>query len=293
MLRVFASDVGIEIAKNAAMRVPPLRARRLRAPRTSDQARDPQAWLERYAFQALWTLEQAGIDVRGRRVVEIGPGDYLTSGLALLAGGAGSYTAIDRFTGTYSSPTARASYRATRDAWPQAFPDRPWPAALDPDRFPDGAGDLVRTISAPIETAATGERFDVVCSFQVGEHVSDLAAFARKTRELLAPGGAAVHRVDFGPHGPWRKYDDPLTFLRPPDWLWRLMGSERGIPNRHRAHEVSAALTAAGLDVAEVAREHFAELPGARGRRRLARRFRGMPPESLNVRAVTYLCRPS
>jgi SAM-dependent methyltransferase len=293
VLPVLAGDIGIEIAKNAAMRVPAIRERRLRAPRTSDQAGRGDAWLERYAFQALRTLEAAGVEVRGRSVVEIGPGDFLTSGLALLAGGARSYTAIDRFTGTYSSQDAKAAYRAVRDAWPRAFPGRAWPERLDPDGFPEDVPGLVRTIAAPIESAAAGDRFDVVCSFQVGEHVSDLAAFAARTRELLAPGGAAVHRVDFGPHGPWRKYEDPLTFLRPPDWLWRLMGSARGIPNRHRAHEFAAALAAAGLDVTEIARERFDELPGPGERRRLARRFRDMPTESLGVRAVTYLCTAS
>jgi hypothetical protein len=278
-------DVCVEVAKNAAMKVPALRERRLRRPRTSEFA--GHGSLERYAFYPLRALSAASVPVAGRRVAEIGPGDHLASGLVLLAAGAASYTAIDRFPGDYSGRNAKRWYRAVRQAWPERWPNRAWPAEIEVERFPDGFPN-VRTIAAPIEQADPGERFDIVCSFQVGEHVSDIRAFAAKTRELIASGGVAVHRVDFGPHGPWRKYTDPLTFLRPPDWLWQLMGSERGIPNRHRAHEFTEAFVAAGLEVRELEREPFDVVI----RRNVARRFKDMPVDSLQVRAVTYLCWP-
>ena len=68
----------------------------------------------------------------------------------------------------------------------------------------------------------------MICSFQVGEHITDIDAFARTNMELLEkPGGVALHRVDFGPHDCWYSYDDPMTFLRFSDGAWRLTGSNR------------------------------------------------------------------
>ena len=45
-------DVTVELAKNGAMGLPVVRARRLRRARTSDMATGRDAWLERYALMA-------------------------------------------------------------------------------------------------------------------------------------------------------------------------------------------------------------------------------------------------
>ncbi len=290
-VRSMLVDVGAEVGKNAAMKVPALRERRLRRPRTSDRVATQGEKLERYAFQSLRTLTRVAGGVTDRRIAEIGPGDYLTSGLALLAAGARSYTAIDRFPGDYAGSDAKDWYRSIRSAWSDHMPQRVWPEDLDVERFPEGYPGRVTTVAASIEAAALDQQFDIVCSFQVGEHVSDLRSFAVKSQQLLRPEGVAVHRVDFGPHGPWRRYADPLTFLRPPDRLWGWMGSNRGTPNRHRAHEFEAAFEAAGLDVESIEVELFAGGRVDAVRHRLAKRFRDMPTGSLATRAVTYVCR--
>jgi len=106
---------------------------------------------------------------------------------------------------------------------------------------------------------------------------------------LLKPGGTAVHRVDFSPHGCWSAYPDPLTFLRFPDWLWNLMGAHRGIPNRHRHDEFCAAFEAAGLKVDATNLERYE--PEQVDRARLVKRFQHAPQESLLVSAATYVCR--
>ena len=91
----------------------------------------------------------------------------------------------------------------------------------------------------------------------MGEHVSDVEQFARLTADLLAPGGMAIHRVDFGPHDCWPDYPDPLTFLRFPPQVWAAMGSNRGTPNRLRHHEFLRAFAVAGLDAEPVDRSVF------------------------------------
>lgn len=282
-------DVISEAVKNIGLSFPIIRAWRLKRPRAGAVFGHRDEDLERYAFFGTRTLIDLLGSVKGLHIVEIGPGDYLTSGLSFLAAGAASYTAVDRFPGDHRGATAKEWYRGIQSAWPRIFPSLPWPDYLKAADFPEGYPDRVEVVSRPVEEIQQKRLYDVVCSFQVGEHVSDIHAFARMNALLLKPGGTAVHRVDFGPHGCWSEYSDPLTFLRFPDWLWKLMGSQRGTPNRHRHYEFRSAFEAAGLKVETINVELYP--PESVDRTKLLDRFQNLPLESLLASAATYVCR--
>ena len=282
-------DACFEIAKNAVMAFPPTRAWRLKRPRAGALFSGTDEDLERYAFQATRSLLGLLKSVRGLRIVEIGPGDFLTSGLSLLAAGAASYTAIDRFPGNHQGAAAKAWYRGIEDAWPRVFPELPWPDDLKAEDFPENYPGRVEVISKPVEEVELKRHYDVVCSYQVGEHVSDIDSFARLNARLLARGGVAVHRVDLGPHGCWSNYVDPLIFLRFSEGLWWLMGSQRGTPNRFRHHEFCAAFERADLEVDSTGLEFFDEAKIDWSR--LPDRFQKMPKDSLRVGTAIYTCR--
>jgi SAM-dependent methyltransferase len=273
-----AADVTAELAKNALMTVPAVRRLRARSARTSLPPN--AALLDRYALPLLRRALSV-MDVRGIDVFEIGPGDNLASGLALLAAGAGSYTCADRFPGPYASPQAREWYRVIRAEWPAWLPE--WPAALDVETFPEGYPE-VRTLSLPIEEIHRVGQFDLVGSTSVGEHVSDIAALARATRALLRPRGVAIHHVDFAPHDCWRtRHEDPFLFLQFPGWLWRLMGSHRGTPNRFRFHHFVEAFESAGLRVSVPERCFgYAGLP-------VPGRLAALPPDSIATVSATFV----
>lgn len=219
--------VAVAVAKNIAMGIPFIREARVRRGRTI-AVPPSKAGLALYAYGVVDAVARHSGAVAGKRILEIGPGDNLVSGLAFLASGAASYTAVDRFPGPYADEQARRWYAALRDDWG----DRGlWPADLDPCTFPMDR--RVSVVPEGVEEARARGTHDVVCSYVVGEHVSDPAAFAAFTRRSLAPGGVAVHVIDFRGHE-WDNEADPLLFLRFPDWLWRMMGSNRGCPNRVR-----------------------------------------------------------
>jgi SAM-dependent methyltransferase len=283
-----ALDVLKEIAKNIGMGIPAVRAWRLKKPRAGANFRGNYEELERYAFLPLRYLLKALGSVRDLDIIEIGPGDFMTSGLALLAAGAKSYTVIDRFLGDYKAPQAKVWYGGIYNAWSRSFPAFKWPEYLRTDAFPEQYRDCVTVLRGSIEDAQIERKFDVVCSFQVGEHVNDIEVFAKANARLLKPGAVAVHRVDFGPHDCWCDYPNPITFLRFPDWLWTAMGSNRGTPNRRRHHEFCAAFERAGLKVNVVNIEHFSSaIANESG---LAKRFRSMPLASLAVCTAVYAC---
>lgn len=72
------TDVVREVAKNAAMRIPAVRAARQRRPRADVLfTADPEEF-ERYAIQSVRSLLGIVGSVRGLDIVEFGPGDSLT-----------------------------------------------------------------------------------------------------------------------------------------------------------------------------------------------------------------------
>ena len=124
-----------DVTKNTVMRVRAVPCRRLLRVRAG--ASEPtDATIRRYALQGLALIDPHAGGVRGRSVLEFGPGDLLTSGLAMLAAGADSYTALDRFVGEHRVAHAGPWYLAIQEAWPWICPERPWPDWLDAGRFP-------------------------------------------------------------------------------------------------------------------------------------------------------------
>jgi len=235
-----SAAVALEIVKNLMMKIPTVRSLRVRQART---ALPPcAAELDRYAYQLLDSVEKYAGGVVGKSILEIGPGDNLVSGLAFLAAGARSYTVLDRFPGAYESETARHWYRLLAEHWPYGE----WPAHLDPMRFP--TANQVTVIRESVESAGVVGSFDVVCSYAVGEHVSDIDAFAQISRKAIGESGVGVHTIDFSGHW-WDRFGDPFLFLKFPELIWRLMGSERGLPNRVRFDEFYGYFERNGLTV--------------------------------------------
>jgi SAM-dependent methyltransferase len=230
-----------EIGKNLLMTIPAVSRLRAKRGRTALPPEPDQ--LQRYVFDLFESVTTHSGNIAGKSVLEIGPGDNLVTGLAFMAAGAKSYTALDRFPGDYASDDARRWYRLLADHW--SYGD--WPVGLDPDRFPDHPA--VFSKGHAVESAGGGlDRYDVVCSFAVGEHVSDIDQFARLTHDALSPGGVAVHVIDFGGHQ-WNRFGDPFLFLKFPDAVWQMMGSARGEPNRVRFDAFKSCFERAGLTV--------------------------------------------
>jgi hypothetical protein len=280
---ILVAQVCVEIAKNAAMGLPAVRRARLARHRTAPIIDRSQ--LDRYAFALLDRITKHLGPIRGKSVLEIGPGDHLASGLAFLAAGAKSYAALDRFPGAYSGDVARRWYRLVADAWPEKYPGLEWPGNLDPERFPEYAE--VRTFQVSVEDFSERGGYDVVCSFAVGEHVSDVRAFAAVNRRAIAESGAGFHVIDFGGHQ-WDRADDPYLFLRFPSLIWRAMASNRGLPNRARFHEYVTAFGECGLAVEVADQQMFrsgaSQPPASLGR---------LPKESAAIQEATFIVRPN
>ncbi|MEO7539015.1 MAG: hypothetical protein ABIV21_03240 [Pyrinomonadaceae bacterium] len=281
-----ALDLLSQIGKNLLMGSTAVRRWRLSRPRTGTIYSNSEEFLRNYAFCSLELLREHVGDIRAKSVCEIGPGDYLTSGLSILAAGAIRYSVVDRFPGDYFGEAAKEWYREIERNWERFYPDLPWDPTLNADDFPECAADRLELIGEPLETAQTSHKYDIVCSFQVGEHLSDIDAFAEMHNRVLEHGGIGLHRVDFGPHDVWFSYQDPGTFLRFSDRVWELTGSNRGVPNRKRHFEFLEAFDRAGLNTDVLYIDHFDRT--AMDLNKLNKKFRDMPEESVLTGTAIY-----
>ncbi len=281
-----AKDLASQMAKNLLMGSAAFRRWRLRRPRSAAAHSSTDEFLKNYAFASLELLLKHGGEFRGKTVCEIGPGDYLTSGLSILAAGASRYCAIDRFPGDYFGEAARGWYREIEQNWARFYPDLPWTPSIAAGGFPENAKDRLELIGEPLETAKASQQYDLVCSFQVGEHISDIEAFAEIHNRVMTQTGVGLHRVDFGPHDCWFYYRDPGTFLRFSDRVWRLTGSNRGVPNRMRHHEFLDAFERAGLTVEVLFLDDFDR--SVMDLSKLNKKFRNMPMDSVLTGTAIY-----
>jgi SAM-dependent methyltransferase len=125
------------------------------------------------------------------------------------------------------------------------------------------------------------EVVDCVYSRAVLEHVNDLEATFEDMARALKPGGVTIHQVDLKSHGLHR--ENPLDFLTWPPWLWNLMYSGKGVPNRWRIDRFRQALDASGLELQRLeptSRARSEEIAGVRPY--LARPFKALPDEDLS-----------
>lgn len=281
-----ARDLAVEIGKNLLMGSAAFRRWRLKRPRTANGAEDIDLFLQNNAFTSLSLLLEYGGDPSGKSVCEIGAGDYLTSGLAMLGAGAARYGVVDRFPGDYFGDTAKRWYRAIEDRWEEHCSSIEWNTSISSEGFPENCSDFLELVGEPLETAEVKNRYDIVCSFQVGEHVSDINAFANIHNRVLADDGFGLHRVDFGPHGVWFTYADPGTFLRFSDAVWNRTGSNRGVPNRKRHHEFLEAFEKANLNVEVLFLDHFDR--SKMDLNRLDKKFLAMPLDSVLTGTAIY-----
>ena len=192
--------------------------------------------------------------IQGRTIVEVGPGDAIPLALLFLGTGAKKYIAFDRFIGDVLNASSLALYKAIEADLPEEIKAGWHKLRVDcsraglEDLF---ARDMISLLPISIEEATTPDVADFIVSFNVLEHLSDMEQALRRMAIILKPDGMMIHRVDYGPHDVWSRYRNQLTFLVLPDWLWRLMGSNRGYPNRTRHSEVMSILAGLGFSTAE------------------------------------------
>jgi SAM-dependent methyltransferase len=234
--------------------------------------------------------ESAASWLRGKTLLEYGPGDVPGVAILMIAHGAEKVYCVDRFEMLAWSEKNVAAIEALLE---RLGPEERRRAA---ECFRDGGDPGTGLAPNRIEylVRANGlsglrRRIDVVLSRAVLEHVNDLDATFRDMDEALRNGGTAVHQVDLKSHGLHR--DNPLDFLEWPVWMWDLMFSHKGSPNRWRVDRYRGALARTGLRVVRmIPTQRANDRDVAEIRERLARPFRDLADDDLAWLGFWLVC---
>jgi len=196
----------------------------------------------------VWRLGGLGIDVRGARIMEIGPGVAFGAMAYLRACGA-EVAVSDRWLAPWSDPFHGPVYSGIADRMEAegGFDVAPLRRMVDAKGYVEGTIRCILEASEDLGSVRDGE-FDALISNAVLEHIETPAkAFAEFVR-VTRPGGAGLHQVDYRDH---RDFSRPLEhlLLRPEVFrrITNKVNSELG--SQLRQADYAALLETAGFHI--------------------------------------------
>lgn len=173
--------------------------------------------------------------VQNKVILEYGPGDFPGVALLFMALGAKKVFCVDRFQLVNASEKNIAVLKVLIEKLPRRQRERLLECLIDP-KNPE-VGFVPAKIEYLVKKDGLSEldnEIDFVISRAVLEHVNDLEGTFLDISKAMRPGALAVHQVDLKSHGLHRS--NPLDFLQYSPWLWSLMYSHKGVPNRLRSN---------------------------------------------------------
>ncbi|MGK2953837.1 MAG: class I SAM-dependent methyltransferase [Thiobacillus sp.] len=243
-------------------------------------------------------FEQLGVSkseqtdyLHGKRLLEYGPGDVPGVAMLMVAHGADQVQCVDRFPLVKMSPKNVQIVKLMLDRLPQGQRDRASACFKQAGHPESGLNpQFIDYLVRPSGLSGLSNEVDLVISRAVLEHVNDLPATFRDMYAALKPGGIAIHQVDLKSHGLHRV--NPLDFLCWPTWLWSLMYSEKGVPNRLRVNAYRDAVAQSGLELLTLKPTLRASLDDVRAvRAELAMPFKDLSEEDLSWLGFWLVCR--
>jgi hypothetical protein len=205
-------------------------------------------------------LEYPGITpeaFRGRRVLEVGPGDNFGVALRFVADGAAKVVSLDKF---YSERNDEQQARIYRELRKEMSPEQA--AVFDESIKLDGPLELNKNrieyiyghgIEEADQISKPGslepESFHFIVSRAVLHNVYDIERGFEAMDRLLAPGGYMAHKIDFSDENMFSSRGmHPLTFLTIPESVYRLMAKDSGKPNRRLINDYRELMRKRGYD---------------------------------------------
>lgn len=234
-------------------------------------------------YQQQLGLDRAGFEtfLRGKQVLEYGPGDVLGVALLVYAHGADFVQCVDRFPREKATPENIETYRRLLDGLDGERRERA-NGAFNVYGDPSSGLDerRVRYSVMPDGLIDQPDSFDLVISRSVLEHVNCLDKTMADMAAALRRGGLAIHKVDLKSHQLDRY--QPFDFLTWPEPLYQLMHSHKGRPNRWRVDKYREVAQRAGLRFLKLADTGRLEPEKiSRIRPKLASHLRNVPEDEL------------
>ncbi|HZE73313.1 MAG TPA: methyltransferase domain-containing protein [Pyrinomonadaceae bacterium] len=189
----------------------------------------------------------------GKTILELGFGDNLGVALKFIAAGAKRVVCLDRFYSARDTAHQVEIYSALRQMLSEDEKARFDSAIkIGSEIELHGAVQCIYGTSleqVADETVRNQQKFDLIISRAVLEEIYEPDSTFSAMNRLLASGGYLLHKIDLSDYGIFRDRGmHPLTFLTIPDWIYRLMASDAGIPNRRRIGYYQRRMAELGYD---------------------------------------------
>lgn len=178
-------------------------------------------------------VDSIGEFLAGKKILEYGPGDVLGNALLFFAHGAEKVDCIDRFPLARFTERHNGIYSAILASLPEKLRERAENAFVNSRNL--SRGFRPELISYKIESQGITQsphKYDLILSRAVLEHVSDLSGTFKNIKSSLKQDGLTVHLVDLKSHGLDHRRE--FDFLSWNPWVYSLMYSHKGFPNRLR-----------------------------------------------------------
>ena len=171
--------------------------------------------------------------LKGKHVLEYGPGNILGIALLFYAYGAQQVHCVDRFPFEVFSKENLKVYHMIINSLKENERIRAC-SAFKKYGEPQSGFDPKKIKYFVTKNGLIGEnnRYDLIISRAVLEHVSDLDKTFYDFSKALKKGGVSIHQVDLRSHNLDRYKDFDFLTLSP--FVYRLMYSHKGFPNRWR-----------------------------------------------------------
>ncbi len=178
-------------------------------------------------FEVITSKTSGTFSFEGKKVLELGPGPDLYSGIVYLARGASRFLAIDRFPlATLPKKEALAEVSLEIKNRSGNFFEHALSSIENKEIF------SYQKVEAEESSMEIKETFDIIVSRAACEHFFDPEQVFRELFTLLAPGGVMIHEIDFQTHNRFVKKEDPLNIYRYSEWVYRSFLAFPGSPNR-------------------------------------------------------------
>jgi glycosyltransferase involved in cell wall biosynthesis/SAM-dependent methyltransferase len=230
--------------------------------------------------------------LKGKRVLEIGPGVNFGTVLTLACYGAEA-VAVERFPSPWNPHYHPKFYALLRDRLAERRPLidlTPLDMIVSRGQYPPGSIS-VHSCSLEELTGVPDESIDLVFSNAVFEHLYDLKSAFSHLARITRPGGLGLHQVDFRDH---RDLSRPLEHLLFGDREFsRLFKEKHGeCGNRFRPKEMRQFLESVGFEVREFQPNIYADeeyLAEFLGRLRQAKKSRYSDYNAADLRNISGL----
>lgn len=243
-------------------------------------------------FEQLGVAQSARQDfLSGKRLLEYGPGDVPGVAILMVAHGAEQVVCVDRFPLVRMSPKNVEIVKLMLERLPDEARQRADLCFRQPGRPESGFNpQYIDYLVRPSGLSGFNVEIDLVFSRAVLEHVNDLPAIFCDMYAGLKPGGVAIHLVDLKSHGLHRV--NPLDFLEWPAWLWSLMYSEKGVPNRLRVNVYRDVVSLSGFETHVLEPTLIASMKDIEAvRPKLANCFKNLSDADLSWLGFWLICR--